>query len=122
VAPGQTAAFSVTALGNNLTYLWSHDGTALADAGNVSGVTTATLTIGSASTADDGAYRCLVSNLCGQIMSQSATLIVQSPPPPQPATPCGTCGAGAAMMMPLGAFMMFAGRRCRKRWWRIYGK
>ncbi len=72
---GGSASFSVTAEGTPPpSYQWRKDGAALSDGGNVSGATTAMLTINPAGVADAGNYDCLVSNLCGSETSTTAVL------------------------------------------------
>ncbi|HLP55912.1 MAG TPA: ice-binding family protein, partial [Fluviicola sp.] len=53
VCAGTTASFTVVASGSNLTYQWRRGNTNLVDAGNISGTTTATLTINPTSVLDD---------------------------------------------------------------------
>ncbi|MBN2349376.1 MAG: immunoglobulin domain-containing protein [Bacteroidales bacterium] len=57
---GQSAGFSVVVSGSGLSYQWKKDGADLTDNVNVSGSTSATLTIGSAAVSDMGAYTCMV--------------------------------------------------------------
>ena len=49
VCTGATASFSVTATGSSLTYQWRQTGTNLTNGGNISGATSATLTVGNVS-------------------------------------------------------------------------
>jgi hypothetical protein len=84
---GGTATFTVVVAGSpSLTYQWYEGTTALVNGGTtvggtglVSGADTATLSIASASGADNGTYYCTVTgSLSGQIVnSASATLMVQ---------------------------------------------
>ncbi|HEY0706943.1 MAG TPA: PQQ-dependent sugar dehydrogenase [Polyangia bacterium] len=78
VAAGQSASFSVTASGTApLAYQWQRNGT------NISGATSATLTLGNVTSADNGAqFRAIVSNSAGSATSNSATLTVLSNQPP----------------------------------------
>ncbi|MEQ9468614.1 MAG: FG-GAP-like repeat-containing protein [Ekhidna sp.] len=62
--------FSVTASGQNLTYQWQKDEV------DISGATTSTLSLSSVSLSDAGDYRCNVTNDCGTIASDAATLTV----------------------------------------------
>jgi Immunoglobulin domain/Immunoglobulin I-set domain len=73
-APGQTAAFSVTAGGTApLTYQWQKNTI------NISGATLAVYTTPATTIADNGEqYRVLVSNATGSVTSTSATLTVTS--------------------------------------------
>lgn len=63
--------FSVAASGSNLTYQWKKDGV------NISGATSSSFFISSLqANAHQGAYHCVVSNGCGSVVSNSATLEV----------------------------------------------
>lgn len=77
VKQGQTATFSVTATGSNLTYQWRKDDIDLVDGGNISGATTATLVLLNVSTADIGNYSVVVSNAAGQKTSTPVSLNVE---------------------------------------------
>lgn len=76
LCPGNTATFSVTvtATGTELEYRWEKDGTPLNNGGRISGATSATLQITSITTADNGVYRCVVTNPRGSAFSNSAYL------------------------------------------------
>ncbi len=76
VSSGGTTNFTVIATGDTLTYQWQKNNTNLSNGGHYSGVTTATLTISSASSADAANYRCVVTGSCGSATSSPATLIV----------------------------------------------
>jgi hypothetical protein len=66
VCAGAQATFTVGATGTGLTYQWRRGETNLDDDGNISGVTSPTLTISSVSAADAGDdYNCVVSATCG---------------------------------------------------------
>ncbi|MCL6560098.1 MAG: immunoglobulin domain-containing protein, partial [Firmicutes bacterium] len=81
VTAGQTASFTVTVTGDApLTYQWKKDGNNLSDGGNISGATTATLTVSNAQAADAGSYTCFVSNVVGNVTSNAATLTVNAAP------------------------------------------
>jgi hypothetical protein len=67
---GQTVTFSVKATGTNLKYQWRKDGA------NISGATSSTLTLTNVTTSDEGKYDCVVSNDCGSVTSNAATLTV----------------------------------------------
>lgn len=71
---GQTATFSVTAVGSGLNYQWQKGSTAIA------GATFASYTIPPASTFDSGSkYSVVVRNSGGSVTSNAATLAVKSP-------------------------------------------
>lgn len=85
VAADGFAAFSVVAVGGGtLTFHWRRNGFLVADGGEVSGATTATLTINPVAAADNGVYDCQVSNSCGTIISRAAVLSID---------PCKTTGS-----------------------------
>lgn len=73
---GRPVSFTVVATGTApLNYEWQKDGQKIAGAPN-----NATLTIPSVSQADEGSYRCVVSNAGGPSTSGAATLTVSMPP------------------------------------------
>jgi len=92
VTSGSPASFSVTATGSSPAYQWRKNGNNLSNGGNVSGATSATLTINPAGPADAGSYDCVVSNACGSQTSNAATLTVNVAPSfmlhPSPQTIC----------------------------------
>ena len=67
---GNSASFSVNATGSNLGYQWKKNGN------NISGATSSTYNITSVTTSNLGAYSCVVSGDCGNIVSASADLTV----------------------------------------------
>jgi len=71
---GQPVAFTVSATGAGLTYQWRENGT------NISGATGSSYTISSVTTADAGSYDCVVTNSCGSVTSNAATLTVNTAP------------------------------------------
>jgi hypothetical protein len=72
-----TALFNSAAVGGSqLTYQWQKDGTNLTDGGNLSGTTTAALTLTNVQTNDAGIYTMIVTNTFGSIFSSNATLTV----------------------------------------------
>lgn len=99
VCLGQPATFSVAASGGGLSYLWYRNGTFISDAHQSS------LTIASATGANEGAYTCEVSNSCSTVTSAAATLSVVSTPAPvitsQPASQ--TLCAGQAFSFTVAA-------------------
>ena len=81
VVAGGSASFTVTAAGSApLGYFWLKNGSPLANAGNISGATAATLNISTVATADAGSYSVIVSNSLGTATSAGATLTVAVPP------------------------------------------
>jgi len=74
--PGETATFSVTANGTNLTYQWQLDSGG--GFGDIPGATDSSYTTPVLTTADDGnQYRCIVDGACnGAVTSDPATLTV----------------------------------------------
>ena len=77
VTQGQPATFTVTATGSaTLNYQWQRNQS------NITGATSSSYTISSASMSDNGAkFRCVVTNSFGSATSNEATLTVQPPPP-----------------------------------------
>ena len=71
MVPGSDVYFSVTATGiAPLSYQWQKDGV------DLTGTTTATLTITGVMESDEGGYRCVVTNIAGMDTSNTATLTV----------------------------------------------
>lgn len=74
---GQTTTFTVVATGDPpLSYSWSSNGVLLTAGGNVSGSTTATLTLSDTVLADAASYTVVITNTLGGATSQVATLTV----------------------------------------------
>ncbi len=81
VAPGDTATFTVQAIGDApLSYQWQKDGGDLSNGGRISGATSTTLQISSVNSGDAGDYQCVVTNPYGSATSNPATLTVYSGP------------------------------------------
>jgi len=77
---GTSASFSVTASGTApLSYQWRRNGSNLSNGGNISGATTATLTINPVGAGDAASYDCVVTNSYGSATSNAATLTVNNP-------------------------------------------
>ena len=71
------ATFSVTATGTGtLLYQWQKDLVDLTDGGNISGATADTLQVSNAQAADEGDYRCVVTDDNGSTDSDAAALTV----------------------------------------------
>ncbi len=77
VATGETAIFTVTALGENLAYQWFKNGAPITPNAHVSGAFSATLTIHDITGSDAGTYYCHVLDHCGSIDSALAGLMIQ---------------------------------------------
>jgi len=80
---GNTAAFNVNATGTGLTYQWYNGAVLLTDGGNISGATSATLTIINLTVTDASTgYHCIVSgtNPCNPVTSNNSILIVNQGP------------------------------------------
>lgn len=69
---GEAVNFSLAVSGDNLSFQWQKDEE------DISGATLDTYSIASAQPSDEGNYRCVVSNDCGQIVSQEATLAINT--------------------------------------------
>lgn len=77
VCTAAPATFTISASGTGITYLWKKDGVALSDGANITGTTTASLSIASASVADNGIYTSEISGTCTpKAISTGATLNV----------------------------------------------
>ena len=74
LSPGDSANFTVVAVGTALTYSWIYNIAALDDGGRIAGANMPTLTISDVQESDAGDYRCLVSNSATQILSDPAVL------------------------------------------------
>jgi uncharacterized repeat protein (TIGR01451 family) len=75
---GNSATFSVTATGaGTLTYQWRYNSVNLANGGQVSGATSATLTISSLNCTNEGTFDVIVSNCAGSTTSAAAALNVR---------------------------------------------
>ncbi|MCG3125627.1 MAG: hypothetical protein CHACPFDD_00452 [Phycisphaerae bacterium] len=75
VCAGTVVNFTVNANGTpNPTYQWQKDG------GDLAGETSQFLTLNNVQPADAGSYACVVSNACGSVTSDAATLTVNTAP------------------------------------------
>jgi len=75
---GNTATFSVTATGvGPLTYQWRYNGVNLVNGGQVAGATSATLTLSTLNSTNEGSYDVIVNNCAGSITSVAAVLGVR---------------------------------------------
>lgn len=93
VAIGNTANFTVIAVGNITAYQWRKNSVGLVDGGDISGANTAILSIANADVNDEGAYSCLITGLCSNASSKPADLTVlpTSIISVQPVTPVTKC-------------------------------
>jgi uncharacterized repeat protein (TIGR03803 family) len=79
VLAGTTVSIEVQVTGDApLFFQWQENGTNLADGGNLSGSSTSTLSVASASVANAGTYSVVVSNALSSVSSTSAVLTVLS--------------------------------------------
>ena len=80
IAQGQTATLTVSAQGNNLTYLWKKAGVPMSNGGRISGVTASRLMINSLIPLDSAIYTCDVTAPGGVLTGGNQTLNVLVPP------------------------------------------
>lgn len=79
VAPaGGTATLTVTATGTGLTYQWRKNGVPIQNGGDISGATTATLTINPLNPADVGIYSVVVFSPAGSTVSANASVYIST--------------------------------------------
>jgi DNA/RNA endonuclease G (NUC1) len=94
----ENAGFTVVATGTApLAYQWRKDGAPLADAGNISGATTASLLITGVTAANGGSYDVVITNPLGAVTSSLATLLVNPPPPSTVFWDFGATGSPTAL-------------------------
>ncbi|XOV91290.1 MAG: right-handed parallel beta-helix repeat-containing protein [Bacteroidota bacterium] len=74
---GEDVVFSVVATGSSLSYQWQKDGVDMAFQ------TLPDLSLESVILADEGDYTCVITNSCGQLISETATLTIGTPPVPE---------------------------------------
>ena len=108
VCTGSTATFSVTtSTGTGLTYQWRKAGVDLTDGGNISGATTATLSIANVSAADIASYRVFISDGsagCPNVISANAALGVS------PTSVGGTVNSDATICYNTGGSLNLTGK------------
>ena len=81
VCAGSTATLTIGVSGTGISYQWKKAGVDLVNGGNVSGATSATLTLTSATSADAASYTCVTGNTCsGFLTSNAATITINSVP------------------------------------------
>jgi hypothetical protein len=79
--PGGSASFTVSASGTSLSYQWRRGATLLTNGGNISGATSPTLTINPVGPGDVAVnYNCLITNACDNVISDDASLTLDSAP------------------------------------------
>ena len=111
VTSGGSASFSVVATGTApLSYQWSLGGIA------ISGATSATYSIASATSSSAGTYSVTVSNAAGSVTSSNATLTVNTPAPTPAPSGGGGGGGGAPSLWFVNALAALAlARACTRR-------
>lgn len=96
VTAGNNVSFTVAVNASaSVNYQWRKNGGNLANGGNISGATSATLTLANVSAADAASYSVAASNSDGTATSSTATLTVLFPPSivTQPASQSGALGS-----------------------------
>ena len=76
---GQSVTFTVAASGAGLSYQWRRNGAILANGGNISGATSAALTLSGVQANDAGSYTVIVRNSVGSVLSSATLSIVAVP-------------------------------------------
>ncbi|MFN0011898.1 MAG: beta strand repeat-containing protein [Phycisphaerales bacterium] len=89
-------------------YQWMRGGVPVVNGGNISGATTASLTISPATAADSAAYTCVATNICGSIVSAPSMIEVMLPVWVPLGT--GTDGTVQALAILPGGDLLAAGR------------
>jgi pectate lyase len=79
---GGTAVFQVAATGADLSWRWRKNGTNLNNGGNISGATSASLTLSDLAAADAADYSVVITNSEGSVTSSIAALVVVAYAPP----------------------------------------
>jgi hypothetical protein len=72
--PAAAVALAVEATGLDLSYQWRRGGVPLTPDGRIGGITSPTLTIPSIIPSDQGSYDCVVTGICGWVISTTASL------------------------------------------------
>ncbi len=73
---GDDAIFVITASGDSLEYRWQRTGVNLSNGGRIAGADSPVLYVSDLVVADGGVYNCVVTGICGNDISNPATLIV----------------------------------------------
>lgn len=79
IVENSDAFFNVAASGEILGYQWQKDGVNLNDVGNISGSTTALLSVTSVTTVDEASYTCIITGTCGTKTTNPGLLMVDIP-------------------------------------------
>ena len=79
VCPGDNATFTIATTGAGITYQWRKGGVNLVNGGNISGVTTNTLTLTGATATDAGTYDVIVTQNCSLASSPAVLNLFASP-------------------------------------------
>ncbi|WP_193212491.1 Calx-beta domain-containing protein [Luteolibacter marinus] len=108
VDAGQTSTFTVSASasgGASLSYLWRKNGIPLADGGDISGATTASLAIANSEDADEGSYDVIVTNLATgrPYLSNAAGLTVLREPELLALSPAQSLEVGGVLNLSVSA-------------------
>jgi len=81
VCTGLAATLSISVSGTGISYQWRKAGVDMVNAGNVSGATSATLTLTSTTSSDAASYTCVTGNTCsGFLTSNAASITINSVP------------------------------------------
>ncbi|MEJ0033323.1 MAG: immunoglobulin domain-containing protein [Bacteroidota bacterium] len=76
---GASSSFSVATTGTGLTFQWRKGTTNLNDGGNISGATSATLSLSNLVAGDAGNYNCVVTGTCSpSVTSNNGTLTISA--------------------------------------------
>lgn len=78
VLNGNDASFTIVASGDITGYQWQKNGINLVDGSNISGSLTPNLVIKNTTSADEGAYTCIVTGTCNSIPGNPANLTVMT--------------------------------------------
>jgi len=77
---GENTYLEVIATGDNILYQWQKNGVEIHDSGNISGTGSSILIIENATVADQGVYRCMITNGCNSILSNTSNLDINALP------------------------------------------
>lgn len=75
---GGSVVLTVNATGGGISYQWRKNGIPLNNGGNISGATSASLTISSLAVSDTAAYSCVLTNVCGTATTINAHVSINS--------------------------------------------